>query len=178
MISKLKDNRVDKILTSKGIIGGDIYYSPILTWIIALSIILLGGIGVVYLLASSIYGYLLIPYFIISYLLNTYKNNSFALFDDKVIILNPNFPFRKITIINNSEIKLVTIDKTKSNWSKLLLDFGENYLLIQTKDKLLKFYCSALEADSYDENWIEKGIDELELKFKEKGIQTEFKLFP
>ncbi len=178
MISKLKDNRVDKILTSKGIIGGDIYYSPILTWIIALSIILLGGIGVVYLLASSIYGYLLIPYFIISYLLNAYKNNSFALFDDKIIIINPNIPFRKVIIINNSEINLITIDKTKSNWSKLLLDFGENYLLIQTKDKLLKFYCSGLEADYVDENWTEKTIVEFDFKLKEKGIETEFKLFP
>lgn len=177
MISKLKDNRVDKMLTSKGIIGGDIYYSPISVWIIALSIIILGSIGVFYLFASSIYGYLLIPYFIISYLLNAYKNNSFALLDDKIIIINPNIPFRKVTIINNSEINIVTIDKTKSNWSKLLLDIGGNYLLIQTKDKLHKFYCSGLEADSYDENWIEKSIDELEVKLKEKGIETEFKLF-
>ncbi|MFA9213164.1 MAG: hypothetical protein ACEQSR_04870, partial [Candidatus Methylacidiphilales bacterium] len=142
MISKLKDNRVDKMLTSKGIVGGDIYYSTISVWIISLSIIILSGIGVFYLFASTIYGYLLIPYLIISYLLNAYKNNSFALFDDKLIIINPNIPFRKVTIINNSEINLITIDKTKSNWSKLFLDFGENYLLIQTKNKLLKFYCS------------------------------------
>ena len=173
---KLKDKRVDKMLLVKNIISTDIFYSPISTWILLLLLILTSGWWLLYIFASTKYGLLLIPYFVISYLLNGYKSNSFALCNDNLIVINPNIPFRQITVINNSDIQLVTIDKTTRKWTKIFLDFGENYLLIQTKDNTYKFNCAGLDLDAYDENWTEKTIDDLRHKLKEKGIKTLFNL--
>lgn len=172
----LKDKRVDKMLRSKGITDADIYYSPIVTWLILWLLLLPSVWGLIYLLSSTVYGLLSMPYFIISYLLSAHHNNSFAFHQDKLIIVNPNFPFRHITVIDVKDIKLITIDTMKRKWIESFMVFGENYLLLETKDKTMKFYCSGLELDGFDENWTEKTIEILHATLREKGISTDFKL--
>jgi hypothetical protein len=172
----LKDKRVDKMLRSKGVNDSDIYYSPIKTWLMIWFLLLPSGWWLIYILASTVYGFILIPYLGISYLLNAHHSNSFALHHDQLIVVNPNFPFRRVTTIDLKDIKLVTIDATKRKWLRAFVLFGENYLLVTTKDHSRKFYCSGLELDGFDENWTEKTIEDLDTKLKEKGILTDLKL--
>ncbi len=172
----LKEKRVDKILRAKGINDAEIYYSPITTWLIVWLLLLPSAWWFIYLLASTVYGFLLIPYLIISYLLNAHHNNSFAFHGDKLIVVNPNFPFRHVSTIDLMDIKLVTIDNKKRKWLLAFVLVGENYLLIETKDSVQKFYCSGLELDGFDENWTEKTIEDLDTILKKKGIPTNFKL--
>jgi hypothetical protein len=164
------------MLRSKGMIDADIYYSPIGTWLMLWLLLLPSLWWLIYLLASTVYGFLLIPYLIISYLLNAHHNNSFAFHRDKLIVLNPNFPFRHTTTIDVKDIKLITIDTGERKWIECFIVFGENYLLLETKDKTMKFYCSGLELDGFDENWTEKTIEVLDATLREKGISTDFKL--
>jgi hypothetical protein len=171
-----KDKRVDKMLRSKGVIDADIYYSPIGIWLMLWLLLLPSVWWLIYLLSSTVYGLLLLPYLIISYLLNAHHNNSFAFHQDELIVINPNFPFRHMTTIDVKDIKSITIDTRKREWILWFILFGENYLLLETKDKTMKFYCSGLELDGFDENWTEKTIETLHMKLKEKGISTDFKL--
>jgi hypothetical protein len=173
----LKDKRVDKMLRSKGIMDADIFYSPIKCWLVLLLLLGLQMGIIVIMILNTVYSLLLIPYFIISYFVNAYYNNSFALHEDKITIINPNFPFRQITTIDIQDIQCIVIDRDKRKWTPwFILIFRQNYLLIKTNNKKMKFYCSGLEIDCYDENWTEKTIDDLETELRQKGISTDFKL--
>lgn len=172
----LKDKRVCKMLHSKGIMDADIYDSPIHPWFIFLLLIspLIYPISLYFYIKYAIF---FVPYFIFSYLLNAYHNNSFALYEDKLIVINSNFPFRNLKIIEIKDIQKITIDEGKGKWIWMLcLLFGNNYLNIEMGEKTETYYCSALQVDCYDENWIEKTMDDFECSLKEKGIEVDFRL--
>ena len=171
----LKDKRVDKMLRSEGITDADIYHSPIKCWLVMLLLLCCQG-WVFFTFLTTTYSFLLIFYLIISYLVNAYHNNSFALHEDKITVINPNFPFRQIITIDIQDIQCIVIDQGTRKWTLWVMLFGENYLLIKTNNKNMKFYCSGLEIDSYDENMTEKTIDDLGEQLRQMGISTDFKL--
>jgi hypothetical protein len=78
--------------------------------------------------------------------------------------------------IDLNDILNVTIDTKKRKWPQAFILFSENYIEVTTRNKSQKFYCTGLELDSYDENWTEKTIEDLDSNLKEKGIPTDFKL--
>lgn len=174
---KLKDKRVDKMLRAKGITEAAIYYSPIMFWLLFWVLMIQPALWLIVVLSSSVYGLLLIPYFITSYLLYAYHFNSFAFHNDQLIIINPNFPFRKMTILPLKDIQQATIDKSKRKWPQAFMLFSENYLLLQTNTCTIKYYCAGLEEDAYDENWTEKTIEDLDITLRERGVATDFKLY-
>ena len=172
----IKDKRVDKMLATDNINNADIYYSPIIFWILSLVVILCGGVGVIAWLALHKYYLFFLFYFSVSYFISSYLNNSFALTEKHLHVINPNIPFKKIKSYDLSNIKQITIGKTKRKWHYVLGIFGSNYITIQTTNKSEKYFCIGLEIDAFDENWTEKTIDNFNYKLREKNIQTVFNI--
>jgi hypothetical protein len=180
---KMKDKRVDKMLSATGMSGADIYYAPIGCWalVVMLYLGMIGGL-LVSILINSPGSQLLIVlcvclfYLLISYLINAPRHNTIALYEDKLIAVNPNPPFRKITVFNNSEIRKIIFDQQHSRWLGCFAALSDNYLLIETGDQSIKIHCAGLETDSYDEDWTEKVLEDLNAALLKKGIHTEIRL--
>lgn len=172
----LKDKRVDKMLFARNLVDTDIYYSPIVAWLFFLVVVLAIAHGLVFQLAFSKYFPLLLLYILGGYTVCAFLNNSFALTQDALIVINPNFPFRQVKTYPLSDIRKITIDKSKWKWHFAFCIFGSNYIAIQTADDTKKYFCVGLELDAYDENLTEKTMDSFQDNLKGKGIQTVFKL--
>jgi hypothetical protein len=105
-----------------------------------------------------------------SHLVNGYHHNSFALHDKDLIVINPNYPFRQLTIISIDDITQVEINRGKYKWKYLFLLFEDNYLSVQTKNTTHSFYCSGLEMDGFDEGFTERTIEDLDRDLKQRRI--------
>lgn len=173
---KLKDRRVDKKLVAEGYTKSKIYYSPIASWLWIVVILLLSVFFIFFEFATSSYGLLLIPYFLISYLLTSYFNNSIAVQEDEFIVVNRNFPFLRFRSFKKDEIEIITFKSVKSQWLMIFMAIRENYILIKTKNKTFKFHCALLEIDGFDENWVEDSLDSLHFHLKREGFPSEFKI--
>ena len=174
------DNRVAKICKKNGIKDCEIFYSPISTWFLVISLILFyGGSGCLILFYLYSFNKFLIlitiPYFFISFFLFSKLSNSFAITSDKIIVINPNFPFKKFKEYNKNQINKITIDSSNNMLYIFFLVFEQNYLIIETQNKQEKFYCIGLGIDAFDENWTEKTLDDLNYALSKDNIVTEFK---
>lgn len=172
----LKDKRVDKILQAKGIVTPEVFYSPVKTGPVALLMLALFTFPAIFLLPFPKYSLLILPHLPFVYLVYAYHNTSFALHDEKLTMINPNFPFKRIETVEIAEIELITIDKRIIHWHLLFLLFGRNYVMIKTKQGVKKYHCACLELDAFDENWTEKTIDDFHLRLKEKDLPVVFNL--
>lgn len=170
----IKDKRVDKMLSAHNLIDVDIFYSSISIWLLSVIIICSIAHWLIFYLAYSKYYPVIIIYFALGYFISAYLNNSFALTQDSLIVINPNFPFKNIKIYPLTNISTITIDKTNWIWHFIFCVFGSNYIKIQTKEKSKKYFCVGLELDSFDENWTEKTLDTFYHKLEEKGVPTIF----
>jgi hypothetical protein len=172
----LKDNRVDRMLAARGIESVDVYYSPIASWIYCLIML----IGVTLPLFFQFDLLLFYPLFLIyplsGYLVAGYLNNSFAITEKQIHIINPNFPFRQFKSYFLSEIELVTIDKTTMKWHHIFCVLGDNYVAIKSGSNADKYFCAGLELDAFDENWTEKTIDTFDHTLRQKKVPVRFKL--
>ncbi len=173
---QLKDKVVDKILAKSGFGKAHVYYSPISAWFVMIIMLLCTTGGVIFYFASWKYSFLFIPYFIISYLIAAYCNTCFAIHEDKFLVINGNFPFRRLQIFERDTIKLIIMDKMKKYWFIGFAVFGNNYIIVETFKKKYKYYCFGLELDAYDENWTERTIDDLAYHLKNSNYPTRFKL--
>jgi hypothetical protein len=179
-----KDKRVDKRLENEGVIASGIFYSPIQIWLINHSAILLFLLFVI--LTSDIsfllwkFNFLIIAYLFLAYLVNAYLHNSFALTLDKLYIVNPNFPFIDFHFYDLNSIYLIKIDKSKTitNFINFYINFSDaNYVEIHTLKDVKRFYCISLETfHHYDENSIEKTIDDFCSELLSRNIKVEYNL--
>jgi hypothetical protein len=95
----------------------------------------------------------------------------------KLIVINPNFPFRRSVSYTMEEIRNVKIDQSKWLWLTFIFAHGGgNYVQISTGDKSSRFYCTCLQVDCVDENLTEKTIDDLHFALTARSIPTEFHL--
>ena len=91
--------------------------------------------------------------------------------------INPNFPFKKITIYDFAEIEKIKIDDSKLKViSWVLLIFSSNYIEISTNENTERFYSIFLQPDAFDENLTEKTLDDFNAVLCGKHILTEFNL--
>jgi hypothetical protein len=59
--------------------------------------------------------------------------------------------------------------------SFLILAFGNNYIEVKTAAGTQRFYCAYLQQwNAYSRNLTEKGIDDLDVALKKRGIATIF----
>lgn len=172
----LRDKRVERILTSRGFKHADIYYSPIAGWICCLFMLLGVTFPILLQLGLLTFYPVFIVYLVAGYLVAGRFNNSFAITENQIHIINPNFPFRTFKSFSLNEIDLVTIDKTKWKWHYLFCVLGNNYVEIKTGTDTEKYFCAGLELDAFDENWTKNTIDTFDYTRRQKGVQVEFKL--
>jgi hypothetical protein len=177
IIQNVKDKRVDKLLRREGINNFTVFYSPISFWFFTLIIIVISCISVFYTFFFSEYIIVIVPYLIVSYLIAAYLNNSFSLASEKLVVINPNFPFRSFKSYDRQEIKKIIIDKIRFPWFKIFSVFGKNHITIETKNgNRFKYYCVNLEEDTYDENWTNETIDSFNSLLQSKGYVTVFNI--
>lgn len=173
---RFKDKRVDSMLFSRGLIPTDFFYSPIAVWL--WNIVLFLGIGfwIVIPIAFSGFFPLVMVYFGVSYLMAAYSNNSFALSKDSLMVVNPNFPFRKVTVYSLQEIEKVVIDEEKRIWGWVFGMAVINFISIEAGGKALKYHCAGLDLDAFDENMTEETMDTFQYELKARGVRTVFNL--
>ena len=176
--ARYKDKRVDKALRKLGFNSCEVYYSPIIVSITYLLMFLAVTVGIMLPILFS-FGHnltiavVLICYFLFFYLVAAYTNNSFALTSDELVIINPNLPFRKQTIIALDNIIDIHIGSHTPVWRKILLFLTGNYADIKTSEGITRYYCIGLEEDAYDENLTEKTIEDFIIALGKKGINVQ-----
>lgn len=175
---KTTDKRVDKVLAKNGLANAEVYYSPIKTAIYLLLLLLSSGGAILLFELTTLWPICVLIIFLtlVSYPIQAYSNNSAALTPDKLIIINPNFPFKKFIVFSRDEIIKIEIGENTFNWRKWLAFVGGNFIEVTTKKDKLRFYCAYLELDAYDENWTEKTIDDLHASLKNKNFPVEFNI--
>jgi hypothetical protein len=95
----------------------------------------------------------------------------------KLIVINPNFPFRRSTSYNLEAIHHLKIDQSKWLWLTFVFAHGGgNYLEINTNQEVHRFYCTCLQVDAVDENLTEKTMDDLHFALEKRNVPTEFNL--
>lgn len=162
---QFKDSRVEHRLAEEGLIDCEIFHSPIQSWLFLVGILSIASLtadgGILMLLWK--YPFYTIPCISVSYLFAAFSNNSFAFTSEKLIVINPNFPFQRLISYDLKNITQIKIDKSKHlvylSW--LFCISTTNYVEVYTKKKVNRFYCSGLDVDCYDENWTEKTLDDL-----------------
>lgn len=177
---QIKDNRIEKRLIKEGFTDYDIFYSPIQIWAFIFSIFAISSVtynGGIF----TLFWFYPIPtaiYVFVSYLAAAFSNNSFALTSNKLIIVNPNFPFRNIFYYDLKEIARAKIDESQKLFylSVFACIFVTNYVEIFVQGKSKRFYCSGLDIDSYDENWTEKTLDDFYFSLLRHNIKVDFNL--
>jgi len=180
----LKDRRVDKILRNKESQKNQIFYSPILTWVIFWFILFCIAIPIVFFSWQLIWHYLgyyffiiLGVYFGIGYLIASKLNNSFVLDEENLIIVNPNFPWNKVQYFKFNDILKIEFKENKQYFLAIIFGIVErNYIEIFTKKGEFQFYCSGLSIDCFDENWTEKTLDDFKLELQKIGVKIEWYL--
>ena len=128
----------------------------------------------VFIFALKFYLYV-IPYLIVFYFLSAYLNNSFVIVKDELIVINPNFPFKKITVYKLCNIEKIRIDKSSPfifNWIFMLLEC--HFIDVLINNKRQRFYCIYLELDNWDDHLTEKTIEDFDYTIKKNKIVTEF----
>lgn len=175
---KLRDKRVDKKLEEIGYTDLKIFYSPINMHFALLPLLLISLLPVLDLVIYipwnvwvAIGLYLILRYFVCAYL-----NNSFALSETELIVVNPNFPFRHVTKYRFEKISSIYISETYNLFLYAFLLFEQNYVKINGWGQLKRHYCVSLCVDAYDENFTEFTMDDFHADLKTRGLNVDFKL--
>ena len=185
-MAEYQDKRVDNIIRKKGYEAIKIFYSPLKVWLTYLMMFLF-LIGVPLLIGGAIFDllniilklkYFILTYIVIAYLFQARFNNNIAFTGNECLIINPNIPFRYFKEIKVQQIEMVTIDKDAGirilGW---IFGWGSgNYIIIKTKDQVMKYYCLCLEEDYVDENLTQLTMDDLHSIFREKEIPVRYNL--
>ena len=169
---KLTDKRVDRMLTSRGITEAALFYSPMSICLTLLALLLTQVIWIFLEFPVLRYWYLWSPYLLLSYLFNAHRNNSFAIKDNTLYIINPNFPFRHITRYEQPVVQSIIVSSYNSSWPIWLACFTSNFVMVITNTGRKTFYCAGLVGDAFDENWTEKTTEDLEAALLNSGFNV------
>lgn len=163
------------MLAAADVCDARIFYSPIATWVMVLC---LCGIQVFPLLIyfCSVYWLLSTPYFVVAYLVNAWHNNSFALHNDQLFVINSNIPFRKMTSYSKEDIVMISLHDREPGWLKVFFTFEVYYADIETTTGIYRYYCSNLAADSFDENWTKETMDTFHYQLEQNGFPAALNL--
>jgi hypothetical protein len=179
--AKLKDRRVDRILIYDDYNLEDctIYYSPITGcfFYMGLLIVVLSVyffLIIYYILVN--FAIFLLLYCFIGYLVCAFLNNSFIITSKELIVINPNFPFKRFEKYDLTTIQKVVLDDSGLILFSWIFLLSSRYVCIIDELKQRKFYCAYLERDAYDENITEKNLDDFQAHLKKLSIKTEMNL--
>lgn len=179
--AKLQDKRVDHKLETMGYSLADceVFYSPIRGYLIYLGGLLLVIAPFCWPFYTVIADYYIrfLLYFTLVYLVLAYLNNSYALTEKQLIVINPNFPFRKVVVYDLASIQKVRIDHSKLRFILwVLLILGCNYVEIYTTNQVQRFYSIFLEVDAYDENITEKTMSSFSNALHKRAVKVDMNI--
>jgi hypothetical protein len=179
--AKLKDRRVDKVLIQNDYNLEDciIYYSPIVGLLYYAGIFVAFTSGMILLLvyyACVKFTMFFSFHLVIGYLLSAFLNNSFVITSKELIVINPNFPFKRFEKYDLNRIQKVVMDNSWLILFSWIFLLSSRYVCIIDELKQRKFYCAYLERDAYDENITEKNLDDFQAHLKKLSIKTEMNL--
>ncbi len=161
---------MDKILLENGYLikQCEVFYSPIRVGVFYFLMLLTIAIPYSFFFLTK-YTYLpyCLIYGVLGYLFYGYSNNSFVITENQLLVINPNYPFKKICIYNFEQIQNVEIGN-ENFWALgiVFLSFENNFIKISTKDYTKKYSCLGLELNSFDENVTEKDFDDFHHSLK------------
>lgn len=183
--AEYKDRRVDNLLGKRGYSPAKIFYSPIKVWIIGSFIILLMILSFLIPVAPKLLPFintfkelifcLVLVYGIISYMVAASLNNSFIVQEEKFIVVNPNFPFKKVRIYPIQDIQQIKM--SGAPWMSLAILFGplgNNYIEVECSLGKTKYYCAGLDLDCFDENLTKLTLDDLHSELGKENIPVVF----
>lgn len=177
--TRFMDSRIDKTIKKLDYDTYKVFCSPVLANFTLL--FLLSPIMIIIILCTDYqYFYLLAVLILIIYLVSAPLNNSIVFVRKKMLIINPNFPFNKQTIIDIKDITNIIIDSDiyDSLWNKIIylwiFRISRNYIKINTKKATFLFFCANLNLEGYEENSINANLDDLHLFLKQINIPTIF----
>jgi hypothetical protein len=172
------DKIVDKICKEKRIQDFEVFYSPIKAWIETFMMFSFLIFGCLFLIPSVFNHYelylFLFLYLVISFLIFSKHSNSFVITSTQLIIINPNFFFKRYIEFNICDIHQVEINKNKNPLFMFFIIFNQNYLEIETQRENKKFYCAGLDIRGYEDydNLTEKTLDDLHSSLQKKEIES------
>lgn len=169
---RLVDKKVSRVVQKLQLVHYEIFYSPAVTWIVIFLFVLIPGLPILISFFSKSLFLCVLLYFIVSYLVNGYFNNSFVLTEKELIIINPNLLFKNVCRIDIDRIATITIDDKGLKWQYLLCIFSNNYVQVKAAGFDKRFFCVSLDRDCFDENLTEKTLDDFTVLLRTKGIQT------
>jgi hypothetical protein len=179
--ANLTDRRIDKYLLQNNYDLAEcmLFYSPISGFLFYFGL----AIGFtmpfcIYLLVIVFkYLYFFGVYCIAQYLALAYLNNSFVIIAEKLVVINPNFPFKTVKVYELKQIEQVKIASERTFITWLLLIFRPNYVEIYTAKNVQRYYCLFLQEDAYDENITKKTIEDLDIALSRLEVVTEFQVY-
>jgi hypothetical protein len=179
--AKLKDRRVDKILIENdyNLEECTIYYSPITGWFFYMGLLIAVSSAYFFFIiyyVSINFAVFLALYCCLGYFICAFLNNSFIITSKELIVVNPNFPFRRFEKYDLNAIQKVVLDDSRLILLSWIFLLSSRYVNVHDEVKQRKFYCAYLERDAYDENITEKNLDDFEAHLKQVGIKTEMHL--
>lgn len=163
---KLTDKRIIPVLQKNGYAIDAIYCSPIQSWLLLFSLLLSAMSPIlISIFAVSLWAVLagLLIYFVMVYLYNNRYYNSFAIQPDRsIVVVNLNWPLRRVKRIHAESVIQIRVASVKEKWWYIMLcHFRGNYIEITFNNKETeRIYCSGLLLDAFDENWTERTFDD------------------
>ncbi|MDJ1504225.1 hypothetical protein [Xanthocytophaga agilis] len=116
-------------------------------------------------------------YFLLGYVVCGYLNNTFVFTTDKLLVINPNFPFTKVVTYKLNQIENIEIYRSLCiqgiGW--IFFQSG-NYVTITIGGDRFRYYCGSLCVDTFDEDITEKTMDDFHYALKERKIPAQFRL--
>ncbi|WP_118976964.1 hypothetical protein [Taibaiella koreensis] len=178
---KLQDRRVERILKEKGLQDAEVFHGPKKVLWLFLALVIVGGAGIIIPFFAWA-GWYVIPfpllYLAAGFVISGRYFNSIAVTDKELIIINPNFLFRKYTAFPLDEIRLVVMGSRPDRVATFFCLLACNYIEVGTDSDIRLFFCMGLdEHDGYgDEGFTEKTLEDLAYVLQRKNItvQTAF----
>lgn len=164
----MKDRRIDKMAQKRGYSSYQVFCSPIVSSLVFAVAMPIVTIGLSVFLLDLWYIYMP-AYLLLVYLIAAYLNNSFIIAKDELLVINPNFPFRRFKKYTLANIQQVDIEQSWG-FSSVTLFGKTNNVIVTTPKGYYIYCCESLEEDYYDRNTVESTIDDFEYSLRSKKV--------
>lgn len=177
---ELQDKRVNKIIARQGFKPEQVFYNPRGILLLPLAYAapvwgLLVYAGIPLIFWSALW---LLFYGLLMYLVFAKRGNNFVLTGQDLVVINPNPPFRSLTVIALDTITGAVIDEEKKNRYGYIFFWSQGYYLeLHRPGGKTRYYCAHLAPDAYDEGFTKHTLDDLGFALERKGVPTQFLCF-
>ncbi len=170
-MKQLLKNKTHTIIEEHGYANYNLFYSSLLDQLYVVYICIMASI-LLYFAQPLIWPILLlIFYFICAYLFGAQKNNSFALVENALLVINGRTPFANFDVFEFAAINAIHISSNKNPLFRIFIIPSNTYVQITDAfNKEHKYYTNLdFEEESKDK---EKCLEALAHNLNIKGVRT------